>query len=104
MQEIKTINEFKEIVSENNVIIMFTANWCPDCIVIKPFLPELMEKYTNYQFYSVNRDDLMDLCIELDIFGIPSFLGFKEGIEKGRLVNKERKTKEEIEAFIESLN
>ena len=45
----------------------------------------------------------MDLCIELDIFGIPSFVAFKNGKEVGRYVNKERKTREQIEGFIESL-
>ena len=72
-------------------------------MVIKPFMPKIEEKYSNYQFYTVNRDHLMDLCIELDIFGIPSFVAFKNGKEVGRYVNKERKTREQIEGFIESL-
>ena len=66
-------------------------------------MPKIEEKYSNYQFYTVNRDHLMDLCIELDIFGIPSFVAFKNGKEVGRYVNKERKTREQIEGFIESL-
>ena len=103
MQEIISMEAFNEAIKHGNAIIMFTANWCPDCLVIKPFLPQIIEKYSNYRFYLVNRDQLMDLCIEYDIFGIPSFVGFKDGEEMGRLVNKERKTKEEIETFIESL-
>lgn len=45
----------------------------------------------------------MDLCVELEIFGIPSFVAFKGGKEVGRFVNKERKTRQQIESFIESL-
>ncbi len=81
MKEIKTIEEFKEVTSTGKSIILFTANWCPDCMVIKPFMPSVIEKYTNFNFYTVNRDNLMDLCIELDIFGIPSFVAFKDGLE-----------------------
>lgn len=66
-------------------------------------MPSVIEKYTNFNFYTVNRDDLMDLCIELDIFGIPSFVAFKDGLEIGRFVNKDRKTRQQIEDFIESL-
>ena len=103
MKEITTVEQYQEIIKNENVIILFTANWCPDCMVIKPFMPNIEEKYSNYQFYTVNRDHLMDLCIELDIFGIPSFVAFKNGKEVGRYVNKERKTREQIEGFIESL-
>ncbi|MHA7984159.1 thioredoxin family protein, partial [Leuconostoc mesenteroides] len=35
-----------------------------------------------------------------NIFGIPSFVIFRDGQEIGRLVNKDRKTKEEVENFI----
>ncbi|MCY7914757.1 thioredoxin family protein, partial [Bacillus haynesii] len=47
----------------------------------------------------------IDTCAEWDIFGIPSFLVFKEGNEISRFVSKDRKTKEEIEQFLtDSLN
>ncbi|MGV3489042.1 MAG: thioredoxin family protein, partial [Tuberibacillus sp.] len=59
------------------------------------------EKFT---FYYVDRDKFIDLCGDLNVFGIPSFVAFHQGEEMGRLVNKNRKTKEEIQAFIDSLN
>ena len=103
MKEINTIEEFKELTANGKSIILFTANWCPDCLVIKPFMPSVVEKYSEFNFYTVNRDNLMDLCIELDIFGIPSFVAFNDGVETGRFVNKDRKTRQQIEDFIESL-
>lgn len=103
MKEITSVEQYREIIENENVIILFTANWCPDCMVIKPFMPSIVEKYNDYNFYSINRDHLMDLCVELEIFGIPSFVAFKGGKEVGRFVNKERKTREQIESFIESL-
>lgn len=103
MKEINTIEEFKELTANGKSVILFTANWCPDCLVIKPFMPSVVEKYSDFNFYTVNRDNLMDLCIELDIFGIPSFVAFNDGLETGRFVNKDRKTRQQIEDFIESL-
>jgi hypothetical protein len=39
----------------------------------------------------------------LSVFGIPSFVAFKNGQEAGRFVSKDRKTQEEIEEFLTSL-
>ena len=51
-------------------------------------------------FVRVNRDDYMALAQTWNIFGIPSFVVTQKGQELGRLVNKARKTKEEINAFL----
>ncbi|MED1861992.1 thioredoxin family protein [Fictibacillus nanhaiensis] len=104
MENIKSIEQFNETIKKDVTIAVFSADWCPDCVVIKPILPEIEEEYSNYQFVYVDRDELIELCQELDIFGIPSFLAFKDGEEIGRYVNKERKTKEQIVAFLEELN
>ncbi len=104
MENIKSIEQFKETIKKDVTIAVFSADWCPDCVVIKPILPEIEEEYSNYQFVYVDRDELIELCQEVDIFGIPSFLAFKDGEEIGRYVNKERKTKEQIVSFLEELN
>jgi hypothetical protein len=45
----------------------------------------------------------MEIAQELGIMGIPSFVVIENGKEIGRLVNKDRKTKEEVETFINSV-
>ena len=55
------------------------------------------------KFYKVDRDGSIDVAKELNIFGIPSFVVYQDGKEIGRLVNKDRKTKEEVENFLNSL-
>ena len=84
-------------------VFVFSANWCPDCIFIKPFMPELMEKYKNYNFVYVDRDQYLDICIQHEVLGIPSFIAYQNGIEKGRFVSKLRKTKQEIDDFLGGL-
>lgn len=37
------------------------------------------------------------------IMGIPSFVVYQDGKEIGRLVNKDRKTKDEVEKFCDHL-
>lgn len=46
---------------------------------------------------------MIDLCIDLNILGIPSFIAFKNGKEVARYVNKLRKTQEQIQDFINNI-
>lgn len=103
MQQLNSIEEFHEKASGENTIFMFTADWCPDCRVIDPIMPEIEKKFNQFTFISVDRDRFIDLCIDMNIYGIPSFLGYADGKEAGRFVSKDRKTQDEIENFIESL-
>ena len=100
--EINTLDEYKEAI-KNKSIILFTASWCPDCMFIKPFIGDGVKKYPDFTFYSINRDNFIELCQNLDILGIPSFVSYENGQETGRFVSKLRKTQEEIEAFIQSI-
>ncbi|WP_077327581.1 thioredoxin family protein [Virgibacillus siamensis] len=103
MKSIESIEEWNQLTNNGNVIALFTAGWCPDCRIIEPVLPEIEAKYPEYTFLEVDRDQFIDLCAENDIFGIPSFLAYKDGKESGRFVSKDRKTKEEIMTFINGL-
>ena len=94
--------EFQKAI-QNKCIVVFSTNWCPDCIFMKTYLEHLVESNKEYQFYYVDRDDMLDLCIDLEILGIPSFIAYDNGKELGRLVSKLRKTEEEVQSFIDSI-
>ena len=100
--EIKTVDDYKKAI-QNKSILLFTANWCPDCMFVKPFIGDIVDANPEFKFYLINRDNLLDLCKDLDILGIPSFVGYEDDKEIGRFVSKLRKTKEEIQTFIDSL-
>ncbi|QQZ10577.1 thioredoxin family protein [Heyndrickxia vini] len=103
MNKLTSIEEFQQLKSNGKHIFMFSADWCPDCRVIEPVLPEIEAEFKDFTFIYVDRDQFIDLCAEMSIFGIPSFVAFSEGKELGRFVSKDRKTKEEIENFIKGL-
>lgn len=90
-------------IGEGKVVLFFTAGWCPDCQFIKPALPEIEQDFADYTFYSVDRDENIDLAAALNIFGIPSLVVYDQGKEIGRFVNKDRKTKEQVEDFLQNL-
>lgn len=103
MRKIETEHAFNEAIhSGRTTMIVFKADWCKDCHFIDPFMPDVIKKYEQQvDFYEVDRDQLPDLCAEYNVLGIPSFIAFKNGNELIRFVSKLRKTREEIEQFID---
>lgn len=84
-------------------VFFFTADWCEDCRFINPFLPEIEAENPDYRFIQVDRDAYLDLAKEWDIYGIPSLVVLEKGQEIGRLVNRDRKTKGQINEFLVSI-
>ncbi|MGX7173220.1 thioredoxin family protein [Enterococcus ratti] len=96
----KNIEELANYVEKGKNVFFFTAEWCGDCLFIKPNMPEIEKAFDDWQFIEVDRDQYIDVAAEWSIFGIPSFVVIQDGKELGRLVNKDRKTKQEIEDFL----
>ena len=67
------------------------------------FLPEIEAENPDYRFIQVDRDAYLDLAKEWDVYGIPSLVVLEKGQEIGRLVNRDRKTKGQINEFLASI-
>lgn len=81
-------------------VFLFTTAWCGDCHYIKPFMPEVTEKFSDFNIVELDRDEFMDFAQEQDVMGIPSFITYNEGKEISRFVSRDRKTQEEIERYL----
>lgn len=104
MEKLSKIKDFYDVVeNEEKVVLYWYTKWCPDCFVLKPFLPKLERDFPDYKFYSINRDLDIELARHYEIYGIPSFTVFKDNVEIGRLVNKKRKSYNEVKTFLESV-
>ena len=76
---LNSIEQFNELRNNGKHIFMFSADWCGDCRFIEPFLPDIEANYNEYTFVHIDRDQFIDLCVELNVFGIPSFIAFEDG-------------------------
>ena len=100
-----TIEELATLVNrEGKTVFLFTADWCGDCRFLKPLLPEIEAENPDFTFVEVNRDDYMEVAKKWNIYGIPSLVVLENGQEIGRFVNRERKTKMQINEFLAPLN
>jgi thioredoxin-like negative regulator of GroEL len=103
MEQVKSEQLFEErIAGDKPTIAVFKTTWCKDCHFIDPFMPAVIEAYQDrLNFIQLDRDEVPDLCEKLNILGIPSFIAFQKGQELVRFVSKLRKTRDEIEQFLD---
>lgn len=103
MQRLTQESQFRDFVAGDKLtVVVFKTTWCKDCHFIDPFIADVEAAYADrLSMAEVDRDDMADLCSELNILGIPSFIAFKGGQEVVRFVSKLRKTREEIEQFLD---
>ena len=103
MRKISNEQAFQEQISRPALTIaVFKTTWCKDCHYIDPFMPAVEQAYEGrITFIELDRDEFPDLCEQLNILGIPSFIAFRDGQELVRFVSKLRKTREEIEQFLD---
>lgn len=105
MNKIKTKDEFHSILSNDKIVVVaFTVTWCPDCHFITPFMDGVAgDFFENIETYEVDADELPELKEEYEVFGIPSFVAFKDGKVLDSFISKKRKSEEEIRAFYSKL-
>ena len=102
MESIKTTEQFNNTVQNDQpVIVKFEAVWCPDCKAMDMWIDPIVEKYKDYEWYTVNRDELEDVTAENDVMGIPSILVFKNGEKLAHLHPANAKSPEQVESFLD---
>lgn len=101
MQKINSLEEYQAIISKDQaVVIKFYTTWCPDCTRLDQFIDDIVEKNQDKAWYTMDRDEFPEISEQEAVLGIPSLLVFKDGVKIGHL-RADRKTPEEIEAFLE---
>lgn len=103
MKSITTAEEFNQLIStDEEVIVKFTAGWCPDCTRMDMFIEPIVEEFNQYKWFEVNRDELPDIADQYDVMGIPSLLIYKNGVKKAHLHSANAKSPVEVTEFLQS--
>ncbi|MFP4977333.1 thioredoxin family protein [Paenibacillus sp. CN-4] len=102
MDKVTSPAEFQIAIQPPRLTVaVFKADWCVDCKFIDPFMPEVERNYADkLTLIEVDVDQVGDVSQEQNILGIPSFVAYSDGRELVRFVSKLRKSREEIENFL----
>ena len=81
--------EAEVLKSKVPVIVDFWAEWCPPCKMMVPIFEELATDKAyegKLKFAKLDTEEAPDVAGKYDISSIPSFVLFKAGAEKARIV------------------
>jgi thioredoxin 1 len=94
----------KEVVrSEVPVLVDFWGPQCVPCLALMPKVEGLGEKYgEKLKITKVDASKNRRLCLNLKVFGLPTFLFYKNGKEVDRLTGNTLKI-EEIEKAVKKI-
>ena len=78
----------KEVLqSDKPVLVDFFADWCGPCKMMAPVVEQLAEELEGKaKVGKLNIDENMDIAEQYRVMNIPTFLIFKDGQEKERIV------------------
>ena len=94
MKEIKTVEEFKDVISQNeNVVVDVSAlSWCQPCKMMKPIFDYMSEIYDGKVLtVLVDVDTNGDAVAEYGVRAVPTFLFFKNGQVVDRITGMQPK-------------
>ena len=64
------------------------------------FIASVLEQFSSFPFYQIDRDNFPELAEQYEIMGIPSLLVFENGEKIGHLHSAIAKTPEEVTDFL----
>lgn len=81
-------------------ILVFSTEWCPDCIMLKMYIDQVVSENPEWEFIYIDSDLHPQLASDYNILGIPSFVALIDGVEISNLISKQAKPKELINKWI----
>lgn len=94
----------KEVINNDKVTLVdLWAEWCGPCRMMTPIVEELAHEYKGRAVIGkLNVDDNPEVPTQYNVRGIPTFLLFKNGELKGKIVGAQSKQvlKDQIEALL----
>jgi thioredoxin-like negative regulator of GroEL len=81
-----TIETFESLVAEGNVLVDFWGPRCAPCLALMPLVEELEERSAGkVRLVKVNAPENREICRDLRVFGLPTYLLYSQGKEVERL-------------------
>jgi thioredoxin 1 len=94
-----TVENYRDLVSSGNVLVDFWGPRCRPCLALMPAVEALEARHDGrLQLVKVNAPENRAICRELGVFGLPTYLLYRDGVEVQRLTGDP--TRSDIEAAV----
>lgn len=78
--------DFAKIISEEDVLVDFYADWCGPCKMLSPIVEQVAQENKDIKVVKINIDQEQDIAIKYEIMSIPTLVVIKNGNETNRSV------------------
>jgi thioredoxin 1 len=97
-----TVDTFSQLTGEGSVLVDFWGPRCQPCLAMMPTIAELEEEAGGaVRVVKVNSAENREICRELRVFGLPTYILMRDGEELERLSGEV--SKEDIERAFATL-
>ena len=97
-----TVETFGDLTSEGSVLVDFWGPRCQPCLAMMPTIAKLEEEAAGaVRVVKVSAPENRQICRDLRVFGLPTYVLMRDGIELERLTGDV--TKEQVEQAFETL-
>ncbi len=82
-------SNFDSTINGNKpVLVDFFATWCGPCQMMLPVIHEIAKEEAGKDFIvaTLDIDDNAEIAAKYDVMSVPSFIVFKDGEEKSRML------------------
>ena len=81
-----TVETFGELTGEGSVLVDFWGPRCQPCLAMMPTVAQLEEEAAGaVKVVKVNAPEAREICRELQVFGLPTYVLMRDGVEIERL-------------------
>jgi thioredoxin 1 len=81
-----TVETFGELTGEGSVLVDFWGPRCQPCLAMMPTVARLEEEAAGaVKVVKVNATEAREICRELKVFGLPTYVLMRDGVEVERL-------------------
>jgi thioredoxin 1 len=81
-----TVDTYHDLTGEGSVLVDFWGPRCQPCLAMMPTIAKLEEKAAGaVRVVKVNSTENRDICRELRVFGLPTYVLMQDGEELERL-------------------
>jgi thioredoxin 1 len=81
-----TVETFGDLTGQGSVLVDFWGPRCQPCLAMMPAIADLEEKAGGaVRVVKVNSSENRDICRELRVFGLPTYVLMRDGEELERL-------------------
>lgn len=97
-----TPDTFGELVADGNVLVDFWGPRCQPCLAMMPTVEALEQQHAGrFRLVKVNAPDNRQVCLDLRVFGLPTYVLYRDGVELERLTGDP--SREDLEAAVARL-